>query len=146
MESEHILQTIALAIFLGVAAQVLSQKLRLPSIILLMLFGIVAGPQALHVLRTHEIPEITSAAISLGVAIILFEGGMTLHFPDLKAAPKAIFGIIVGGPFITMAVVTVCLYLILDLDLGVAMLIGSSLIVSGPTVFVPLLSRAHVHK
>ena len=146
MESEHILQTIALAIFLGVAAQVLSQKLRLPSIIFLMLFGIVAGPQVLHVLRTHEIPEITSAAISLGVAIILFEGGMTLHIPDLKAAPKAILGIIIGGPFITMAVVTVCLHVILDLNLGVAMLIGSILIVSGPTVVGPLLARARVEK
>ena len=142
MESEHILQTLALAIFLGVAAQVLSQKLRLPSIIFLMLFGIVAGPQVLHVLRTHEIPEITSAAISLGVAIILFEGGMTLHIPDLKAAPKAILGIIIGGPFITMAVVSVCLHVILDLNLGVAMLIGAILIVSGTTVVGPLLARA----
>jgi len=71
MESEHILQTIALAIFLGIAAQILFRRLRLPSIILLMLFGIVAGPQALHLLRTHEIPNITSAAISIGVAIIL---------------------------------------------------------------------------
>ncbi len=146
MESEHILQTIALAIFLGVAAQVLSRKLQLPSIIFLMLFGIVAGPQVLHFLATHEIPDITSAAISLGVAIILFEGGMTLHFPDLKTAPKAIFGIIVGGPFITMAVVTVCLRLILDLDLGIAMLIGSILVVSGPTVVGPLLARARVEK
>jgi NhaP-type Na+/H+ or K+/H+ antiporter len=106
----------------------------------------VAGPQALHFLRTHEIPEITSAAISLGVAIILFEGGMTLHIPDLKTAPKAIFGIIVGGPFITMAVVTVCLHLILDLDLGVAMLIGSILVVSGPTVVGPLLARVRIDK
>ncbi len=53
MESEHILQTIAIAIFLGIAAQTLTRRLRLPSIILLMLFGIVAGPQALHLLRTH---------------------------------------------------------------------------------------------
>ena len=146
MESEYILQTIALAIFLGVVAQLLSRKLRLPSIIFLMVFGIVAGPQALHVLRTNEIPEITSAAISLGVAIILFEGGMTLHVADLKAASKAIIRIIVGGPFITMAVITVCLYLILDLNLGVAMLIGSILIVSGPTVVGPLLARARVDK
>ncbi len=43
MESEHILQTIALAIFLGVAAQILSRKLRLPSIIFLMLFGIAGN-------------------------------------------------------------------------------------------------------
>ena len=146
MESEHIVQTIALAIFLGVAAQVLSQKLRLPSIILLMLFGIVAGPQALHFLRTHEMPEVTSAVISLGVAIILFEGGMTLHIPDLKTAPKAILGIIVGGPIITMAVVTVCLQLILGLDFGVAMLIGSILVVSGPTVVGPLLARTRIDK
>ena len=146
MESEHILQTIALAIFLGVTAQFLSQKLRLPSIIFLMLFGIVAGPQALHILRTHEIPEITSAAISLGVAIILFEGGMTLHIADLKAAPKAIIRIIVGGPFITMAVITVCLHFILDLNLGVAVLIGSILTVSGPTVVGPLLARVRVDK
>ena len=146
MEGERILQTIVPAIFLGVAAQVLSRRLRLPSIILLMLFGIVAGPQALHVLRTLEIPEITSAAISLGVAIILFEGGMTLHIPDLKTAPKAILGIIIGGPFVTMAVATICLQLILGLDLGVAMLIGSILIVSGPTVVGPLLARVRVDK
>jgi NhaP-type Na+/H+ or K+/H+ antiporter len=146
MESEHILQTIALAIFLGVAAQVISHKLRLPSIIFLMLFGILAGPQVLHVLRTHEIPDITSAAISLGVAIILFEGAMTLHIPDLKTAPKAILGIIVAGPFITMAVVTVCLHLILGLGFGVAMVIGSILVVSGPTVVGPLLARAGVGK
>ena len=146
MESEHILQTITLAIFLGIAAQILSRKLRLPSIILLMLFGIVAGPQALHLLRTHEIPNITSAAISIGVAIILFEGGMTLHLPDLKTAPRAIFQMILGGPFITMAVVSVCLYLILDLNLGVAILIGSILTVSGPTVVAPLLARVRVGK
>ena len=97
MDSEHILQTITLTIFLGIAAQILSRKLRLPSIIFLMFFGIVAGPQALHVLRTHEIPDFTSAGISLGVAIILFEGGMTLHLPDLKTAPKAIFQIILAA-------------------------------------------------
>jgi NhaP-type Na+/H+ or K+/H+ antiporter len=111
-----------------------------------MLFGIVAGPQVLHVLRTHEIPDITSAGISLGVAIILFEGGMTLHLPDLKTAPKAIFQIILGGPFITMAVVSVCLNLILDLNWGVAILIGSILTVSGPTVVAPLLARVRIGK
>jgi NhaP-type Na+/H+ or K+/H+ antiporter len=146
MEIEHILQTITLTIFLGIAAQILSWKLRLPSIIFLMFFGIVAGPQVLHVLRTHEIPDITSAGISLGVAIILFEGGMTLHLPDLKTAPKAIFQIILGGPFITMAVVSVCLNLILDLNWGVAILIGSILTVSGPTVVAPLLARVRIGK
>ena len=54
--------------------------------------------------------------------------------------------IIVGGPFITMAVIAGCLQLILDLNLGVAMLIGSILIVSGPTVVGPLLARTRVDK
>ena len=146
MESEAVLQTLALAIFLGILAQFVASKLKLPSIIFLMLFGIVAGPEVLHLLHSRELTDIISALISVGVAIILFEGGMTLNIQDLKSAPRAIVNIIVFGPFITMATIAVCLHYILDLNWGISALTGAILTVSGPTVVTPLLARVRVDR
>jgi NhaP-type Na+/H+ or K+/H+ antiporter len=141
-----ILETLSLAVFLGILSQVIAQKLKMPAIIFLMLFGIIAGPQVLHLLHTDRMETITVALISVGVAIILFEGGMKLHLKDINIAPKAIFNIIFLGPFITMGTVAICLHFILNLNWGISFLTGSILTVSGPTVVGPLLERVGVHK
>ena len=97
MDHHLILETLSLAVFLGILSQVIAQKLKMPAIIFLMLFGIIAGPQVLHLLHTDRMETITVALISVGVAIILFEGGMKLHLKDINIAPKAIFNIILSN-------------------------------------------------
>lgn len=146
MENEIILQTLSVAVFLGMLAQFIALRLKIPGIILLMAFGILAGPQVLGLLHTDQIPDVTAALISVGVAIILFEGGMTLNLADLKLAPKAIFNIILFGPIITMVVIAVCVHYILAINWGISFLTGSILVVSGPTVIAPLLARVRVAK
>ncbi|MCD6186654.1 MAG: sodium:proton antiporter [Desulfuromusa sp.] len=146
MENEIILQTLSIAIFLGMLAQFIALRLKIPGIILLMGFGILAGPQVLGLLHTDQIPEVTAALISVAVAIILFEGGMTLNLADLKLAPRAIFNIIIFGPIITMVVIAVCVHYILGINWGISFLTGSILVVSGPTVIAPLLARVRIAK
>ncbi len=146
MEHHVILETLCLAVFLGILSQVIAQKLKMPAIIFMMLFGIIAGPQVLHLLHTDTMDKITVALISVGVAVILFEGGMKLHLKDINIAPKAIFNIIFIGPFLTMGTVAVCLHFILELNWGISFLTGSILTVSGPTVVGPLLERVGVSK
>jgi len=146
MENEVILQTLSIAIFLGMLAQFIALRLKIPGIILLMGFGILAGPEVFNVLHTDKMPDVTAALISVGVAIILFEGGMTLSLADVKLAPKAIFNIIIFGPFITMGVIAVSIHYIMGINWGIAFLAGSILVVSGPTVIAPLLARVKVTK
>lgn len=146
MHNEHILQTLCLAVFLGILSQFLFRKCKIPTIIFLLFFGIMAGPEVLHLLYTDQLTDITTALTSVGVAVILFEGGMSLNISDLKLAPKATFNIFIIGPFITLFTIGACLHYILSINWEVSFLTGSILVVSGPAVVASLLVRARINK
>ncbi len=147
MEVTIVLQTITLAIFFGIGAQVLSERLKMPSIIPLMLIGILSGPSAFNIVHTDQMEAMTETIITLGVAVILFEGGMSLNFRNLQLAPKAIINIISVGTCITFVLSSISIYYCLGTGWDIAILTGSILTVTGPTVIVPLLKRIKVtHK
>ncbi len=135
-----------LAVFLGILSQFLFRKCKIPTIIFLLFFGILAGPEILNLLHTDKMTETTTALISVGVAVILFEGGMSLNIYDLKLAPKATFNIFIIGPFITMFVVGACLHYFLFLNWNISLLTGSILVVTGPAVVGSLLSLTQIDK
>ncbi len=147
MEMEIVLQTLTLAIFFGLIAQVISERLKVPSIIPLMLIGIASGPAALNLIHTDKMEAITETIITLGVAVILFEGGMSLSFKNLQLAPKAIINIISVGTLITFVLSSIAIHYCLGVQWDLSLLTGSILTVTGPTVIVPLLKRIKVtHK
>ena len=146
MHNEYILQTLCLAVFLGILSQFLFRKCKIPTIIFLLFFGILAGPEVLNLLHTDQMTGITTALISVGVAVILFEGGMSLNISDLKLAPKATFNIFIIGPFITMFVIGACLHYFLFINWNISLLTGSILVVTGPAVVGSLLSLARIDK
>lgn len=129
----------ALILTLGIVAQWFSWRFKLPSILLLLAFGF--GLSVVTGVKIDDfIPENTLLAIvNIFVAIILFEGGMTLKFSDLKEAGRPVMKLCTITVFIS-AVLTfgVCHYL-LGYDMRIAALIGAILVVTGPTVIAPLL-------
>ena len=146
MHDDAIIQTIAVAVFLGVGAQYVSGRLRIPSIVLYIFLGIAAGPHGLGLLGTEEITETISVIISLGVAVILFEGGMRLNFRQLRHAPRAIVNIILFGPVITLLLVAISARHVLHTSWPVAFMAGAVLTVTGPTVIAPLLERVRIDR
>ena len=79
--------------------------------------------------------------VSLSVAIILFEGGLTLKFSDIKNTGRVVRNLIfIGGP-ITWAAASFAAHYILNLDISLSILLGAILSVSGPTVVAPLLRQ-----
>ena len=78
------IQLVSLIVFAGIASQILAYKLRLPAIVPLLLIGIVLGQ--LHILNLQHMGEGLHTVIQLGVAIILFEGGLSLRIKQLKEA------------------------------------------------------------
>ncbi|MEM9079221.1 MAG: cation:proton antiporter [Verrucomicrobiota bacterium] len=133
------LSYLALVLTLGILAQWLAWRFRLPSILLLLAFGF--GLSAATDVRIDDfIPEDTLLGITgLFVAIILFEGGLTLKFSELKEAGKPVFRLCTLGALIAGLLGSIAAHLIFKWDWRVASLLGAILVVTGPTVVGPLL-------
>lgn len=139
--SEHLLINLAGILFLGIGAQWLAWRLRLPSILLLLLFGFLAGPITGFIQPDNLFGDLLFPLVSISVAVILFEGGLTLRLSELPNAGRAIFRLISVGALITWSVTAVSAHYILKLDWSLSVLLGAILIVTGPTVIGPLLRQ-----
>ncbi len=137
---EHnVLIGVAAILVLGIAAQWLAWRIHLPSILLLLLFGFFAGPVT-HFINPDELMgDLLFPVVSLSVAIILFEGGLTLRFAELREIRRAVRNLITIGAVVTWVIASTSAHFILDLELSLAVLLGAILIVTGPTVVIPLL-------
>ena len=139
--TEHALVGIAAIIILGVGAQWLAWRLKLPSILLLLLTGFLVGPVFGLVHPDELLGDLLFPVVSLSVAIILFEGGLSLRFSELPRIGGVIFKLISIGALITWAIGTLGAHYILGISWPIAVLLGAILIVTGPTVIGPLLRQ-----
>lgn len=124
---------------LGMFAQWVAWRLRLPSILLLLAFGFAARyfgqVDPIDVLGE----ELLFALVSVFVAIILFEGGLTLQFHEIRESAKVVFRLVTVGVFVTWVLAAAAIHYLLQTDWSVAALAGAIFTVTGPTVIAPLL-------
>ena len=130
---------------LGILAQWLAWRLRLPSILLLLLFGILLGQLALTAHGGEAVYEKIETflfpIVSLSVAIVLFEGGLTLRIAELREAGRVVLRLVTVGALVTWGLTIIAAVWILDMDVRIASLLGAVLVVTGPTVIAPLLRQ-----
>jgi NhaP-type Na+/H+ or K+/H+ antiporter len=148
LDKQHlILIGLTAVVVVGIAAQWLAWRARVPAILMLLLFGILAGPvpEAWGPGR-HKLldPDFLFGrglypVISLSVAVILFEGGLTLNLSELRQVGRVLRNLVTIGAAVTWVVTTAAARLILGLPWPLALLLGAILVVTGPTVIGPLL-------
>ena len=139
---DNILAGLATIIVLGIGAQWLAWRLQLPSILLLLTAGILAGSAGFGVIDPdHLFGELLLPVVSMAVGVILFEGGLTLKFSEVTGVKDVVQSLISIGMLVTWGLITLAGYLILELELGLAALLGAILVVSGPTVIGPILRQ-----
>jgi NhaP-type Na+/H+ or K+/H+ antiporter len=124
---------------LGAFAQWIAWHFRLPSILLLLAFGfgarIITGIDPIQVLGE----DLLFAIVSLFVAVILFEGGLSLKLAEVRESKTVVFRLVTVGVLVTWVLAAICACLILDMDWRIAALVGAVFTVTGPTVVGPLL-------
>ncbi len=136
---ETILLDITVVVLLGIGAQWAAWHFRLPSILLLLVVGFLAGP-VLGVLDPQSLQgDWLFAFVSLSIGIILFEGGLNLRLSELRAVGVAVSRLITVGVLITWGVGAVAAHYFLGFNIDLAILVGAILTVTGPTVVLPLL-------
>lgn len=126
---------------LGIVAQWVAIRVKLPSILLLLLSGFLIGPVFNFLQPDDLLGNMLFPFISLSVAIILFEGGLSLRISDLKQTGNTISNLIFFGGAISWVLISLFAYFFLQLDIRLSVLLGSILLVSGPTVVTPLLRQ-----
>ena len=130
---------IAVLFMLSVLCQWLAWRMRLPAILLLLLTGICAGP-LLHLVRPEELlGELLFPFVSLSVAIILFEGSLTLKFREIRGLHAVVRNMVSFGMAATWLITALATKLFLEVSWEVATLFGAIMVVTGPTVVAPIL-------
>lgn len=131
---------IAAIIALGVAAQWLSWIIRVPAILFLLAVGFLVGPVLGWVRPAEIFPDsLFFPLVSLAVGLILFEGGLTLRFKEIRETRRVVLNLVTWGGLITWIGGAAAGYFLADLSVPLALLFGSLIIVTGPTVIGPLL-------
>ena len=127
---------------LGVGAQWIAWRFRLPAIVLLAIAGVVAGPVLNLLDPSEEFGALLQPVISLCVAIILFEGGLSLRLAELKEAASGVRRLVYLGAPLAWIFASLCAHFIGGLDWPVSLVFGAIMVVTGPTVIMPLLRNS----
>ncbi len=137
--SENILFELGGIVILGILSQWIAWRLRFPSIFLLLVVGFVAGPITGLINPDSLMGDMLLPFVSISVAVILFEGGLTLDIRELREIGGVVLGLIIVGVIVTWVIGAAAGFYILDLNLEVSILLAAILVVTGPTVIGPLL-------
>ncbi len=136
--SESLISLVSVGL-LSIACQFLAYKIRLPAILPLLIVGIVVGP-VLNLLDADKLfGDLLFPVVSLSVAIILFEGALTLRFKDIRGHSNMVRNLCSVGVVVTWIVSTLAAHYALSIPWQLAFLFGAIVTVTGPTVIIPML-------
>ena len=137
--TEHTIALIAAVGVLALACQVMAWWLKLPAILFLLLIGILAGPVTGWIDPQALLGDLLFPFISLSVAIILFEGSLTLKFEEIRGLERVVQRLITVGLLTTWIVTSLAARWLANFSWEIAFLFGAVTVVTGPTVIVPML-------
>ncbi len=130
---------LTLLLVVGFLAQWLAWRLRLPAILFLLLIGVVIGPATGLFDPDRALGAFLFPTVSLAVALILFEGSMTLRFAELRGIGRAVHGMVTYGAVLALLLLAAAVHWIAGVGWPIAFLFGALTCVTGPTVITPML-------
>ncbi|MEM6520163.1 MAG: cation:proton antiporter [Cyanobacteria bacterium P01_C01_bin.70] len=137
---------IVLTVLAGISAQVIGEYLKVPSIIFLLLFGIGLGQDGIGLIRPTDLGVGLEVLVSLSVALILFEGGLSLELKELDKVSNSLRNLVTTGVFVTLLGGGMAAHWLGEFPWSLAFLYASLVVVTGPTVINPLLRQVSVDR
>ena len=137
---------IALVGALGIGSQWLAWRLRMPAIVLMLAAGLIVGPGLGLLDPSESFGDLLQPIVSIAVAIILFEGGLSLKFHELKDAAKGVRRLVIVGAPLGWLASALALHYVAGLSWSTSAVFGGIMIVTGPTVIAPLLRQARLRR
>ena len=145
-ESFEITLQIVIAVVAGISAQVIGEYLKVPSIVFLLLLGILLGSDGINLLHPNELGVGLEVIVALAVAVILFEGGLNLELRELGKVSGSLRNLVTLGTLITLVAGGMAAHWLAEFPWSIAFLYASLVVVTGPTVIGPLLKQVKVER
>ena len=142
----ELIALVAAIVGLGVGAQFLAAKYRVPSVLFLILAGVTIGPDGLGLITPETFGAGLSTIVGVSVAIIVFEGSFRLDFETVRNAPRAVRRLVTLGAALTFLGTALTVRLLLGPSWEVALLVAALLVATGPTVITPVLAVVRVRE
>lgn len=136
----------SLALSLGVSAlvTVACRRIRIPALLPLLLVGLCLGVSGIKVIDATSLGTALKGFITMSIGLLIFEGALHLNRTEFARAPRAVWGLLTVGAAVTWAGSAAAAHYLLGMSWPIATLLGSALIVTGPTVVQPLLRLLRV--
>ncbi|MEL7519829.1 MAG: cation:proton antiporter, partial [Pseudomonadota bacterium] len=140
---------------LGIGAQWIAWRLNFPGIVLMAIAGILAGP-VFGLLHPPDLApgvapmealfgEFYRPIIGIAVAVILFEGGLTLNFSEIRGLQTGVRRLVFPGVPVAWGLGAAAAHYLAGLSWQHAILFGGVMVVTGPTVIIPLLRQSKLN-
>lgn len=124
---------------LSITCQLFAHKMKIPAILPLLLIGLLVGPVMGQLDSSSLFGELLFPMVSLSVAIILFEGALSLNFTELGSQGKVVRNLCSIGTLVNWLIVAPATHFLLGVSWQIAFLFSAIVTVTGPTVIVPML-------
>ena len=144
--NHHIAELIASILIVGIALQWIGWRLKIPALILLIAAGFVMGPMTGWLNPSEDFGDLLQPMVSLSVGVILFEGGLSLRWHEFKQNTHVIYRLVTWSVLLTFAFGSLAAHYLVELSWPVSLVFGAIIIVTGPTVIMPLLKQANLRK
>lgn len=141
MPVDDVIGTIALIAGAGLVAQVAADLLRLPSMLLMLIAGALLGPSAADLIDVPLRSDGAQVLLTLGVAFILFYGGLKLSVSVLSRTALGLLALVIPGVVLTALIVGAVAYAVFPVSLVAGMMIGAALAPTDPAILIPLFER-----
>ena len=138
MNEQALIQLAGIGV-LAILSQWIAWWVKLPAILFLLLSGLVLGPVMGWLDPNALFGDLLFPFVSLSVAVILFEGALTLHFDQIRGIGGVVRNLVSVGILVTWLIITVAAHSFAGFSWELAFLFGAVMVVTGPTVIVPLL-------
>jgi len=135
-----------ITVLVAVAAQLIAARLKFPPIIIWLGAGMALGSFGLNIIHSNLLDGAVHTLIELGLAVILFEGGLNLNLKALKEHGWTVGRLVLLAPALTMMVGGSVVHYTIGMDWSVSLLFGALVAVGGPTVITPIVRQVRLDR
>ncbi|MDQ6973245.1 MAG: cation:proton antiporter, partial [Mariprofundaceae bacterium] len=114
-----------IAVLVGISSQLASERMRMPPIFLWLIAGMLLGPFGLHIIQIESVEPALHTLVELGLAIILFEGGMHLNLKALHEHRSVVGRLVIFGPLLSILIGSFAAHTLTGLSWSLSILFGA---------------------
>jgi len=145
VSTTYLLTAFVVVMIIGIFSHMLGKILKVPSIVFLLIAGIILGPEVTGIINADSFGNGIELFVAFSVAIIVFDGGLDIDIRQIRKIQKGILNLVTAGILITSLLSSAAAYLLLNIPFNIALLFGALVSATGPTVITPIIRQTGVN-